>query len=169
MADGIEIEVTLSNDNIEGIKEATAEAILTALDAIGMQAATLARMELQNDPSRIDTGLLRNSITHAVSGRPPAIMEYAGSDTHTDQSPSAVRRGIVGEPAPEPRSGTYEGTAPEDPPDSPAVYIGTNVEYAGYVHEGTDRMAPNRFLKKAVEQNVSEFEQIFSQVLHNLS
>lgn len=34
-----------------------------------------------------------------------------------------------------------------------AVYIGTNVEYAIYVHAGTRRMAPNRFLKNAVERN----------------
>lgn len=117
-------------DNVDEIKKATNEAIITALDAIGMQAATLARMELQNSPSRIDTGLLRNSITHAVSGKPAAITEYKGSDTHTDESPSAVRRGIVGKPAPEPRSGTYEGTAPDDPEGQKAVYIGSNVEYA---------------------------------------
>ena len=163
----IEIEATLDVDNVEEIKKATSEAIINALDAIGMQAATLARMELQNSPSRIDTGLLRNSITHAVSGKPAAITEYKGSDTHTDESPSAVRRGIVGKPAPEPRSGTYEGTAPDDPEGQKAVYIGTNVEYAPYVHEGTDRMAPNRFLKNAIEKNKSEFEQIFEQLLHN--
>ena len=34
-----------------------------------------------------------------------------------------------------------------------AVYVGTNVEYAIYVHEGTSKMAPNRFLKNAVERN----------------
>lgn len=34
-----------------------------------------------------------------------------------------------------------------------AVYIGTNVNYAIYVHEGTCNMAPNRFLKNAVEHN----------------
>ena len=165
----VSIEASLGGDSVEEVKKATADAILVALDAIGMQAATLARMELQNNPSRIDTGLLRNSITHAVSGKPAAISEYTGSDTHTDKSPSAVRRGIVGQPAPEPRSGTYEGTAPDEGTGKEAVYIGTNVEYAAYVHEGTDRMAPNRYLKNAIEKNKSEFEQIISQVLRNLS
>lgn len=169
MTDGISIEVTFNNDNIEEIKNATQEAILVALDAVGMQAATLAARELQNNPSRIDTGLLRNSITHAVSGKPAAISEYTGSDTHTDKSPSAVRRGIVGQPAPEPRSGSYSGTAPDEGQGKEAVYIGTNVEYAAYVHEGTDRMAPNRFLKNAIERNKSEFEQIISQELRKLS
>ena len=126
----VSIEASLGGDSVEEIKKATAEAIETALNAIGMQAATLARMELQNNPSRIDTGLLRNSITHAVSGKPAAISEYTGSDTHTDKSPSAVRRGIVGQPAPEPRSGSYSGTAPDEGQGKEAVYIGTNVEYA---------------------------------------
>lgn len=34
-----------------------------------------------------------------------------------------------------------------------AVYIGTNVDYGIYVHEGTVNMTPNRFLKNAVENN----------------
>lgn len=38
-------------------------------------------------------------------------------------------------------------------PSESAVYIGTNVEYAIYVHEGTSRMAPNRFLKNAADRN----------------
>ena len=33
------------------------------------------------------------------------------------------------------------------------VYVGTNVEYALYVHEGTSRMEANRFLKNAVDRN----------------
>lgn len=34
-----------------------------------------------------------------------------------------------------------------------AVYVGTSVEYAIYVHEGTVNMEANRFLKNAVERN----------------
>lgn len=41
-----------------------------------------------------------------------------------------------------------------------AVYIGTNVEYAPYVHEGTYKMAPNRFLRNAVERNADEYKKI---------
>ena len=113
----IQIEATLGGDNVEEIKKATAEAIETALDAIGMQAATLARMELQNNPSRIDTGLLRNSITHAVSGKPAAISEYQASN-------ESKYNGKTPEP------GGYSGTAPDEGEGKEAVYIGTNVEYA---------------------------------------
>lgn len=162
MADSIEVEVEL---HVEEIQDAVQKAAENALNAVGMQAATLARMELQNSPSRIDTGLLRNSITHALAGKPAAISEYKGSDTHTSDSPSAVKRGLVGKPAPPPHEGHYTASAPAD--DVPTVYVGTNVEYAAYVHEGTDRMKANHFLKNAVEKNKAEFEKIIRDVLHD--
>ena len=40
----------------------------------------------------------------------------------------------------------------------PAAYIGTNVEYAIYVHDGTMKMAPNRFLVNAMERNVDQLK-----------
>lgn len=40
-----------------------------------------------------------------------------------------------------------------------AEYIGTNVEYAPYVHEGTSKMAPNRFLRNAVERNQKQIKE----------
>lgn len=39
------------------------------------------------------------------------------------------------------------------------VYIGSNVQYALYVHEGTVRMAPNRFLTNAVDRNKDQINQ----------
>lgn len=38
------------------------------------------------------------------------------------------------------------------------LFVGTNVEYAPYVHEGTARMKPNRFLRNAFERNMSQIE-----------
>lgn len=77
----------------------------TALEAVGLHIEGEAKEELENTPRRIDTGNLRNSITHRVVDA------------------------------------------------EKAVYIGTNVEYALYVHEGTSRMDPNRYLKNAVDRN----------------
>jgi HK97 gp10 family phage protein len=45
------------------------------------------------------------------------------------------------------------------------VYVGTNVEYGPYVHEGTDRMAPNRFLRNAVERHRDEYNQIIKDAM----
>lgn len=98
-------------DNTELVKKASEEAIERALEAIGLQAEGYAKLELENDPRRIDTGRLRNSITH----------QRQGKDTEV---------------------------------------IGTNVEYAEYVHEGTRRMEPNRFLRNAVTKNIDEYKQI---------
>ena len=80
------------------------EALDVALEAVGLHIEGEAKEELENTPRRIDTGNLRNSITHQVI-------------------------------------------------DEPAVVVGTDVEYALYVHEGTSRMAPNRYLKNAVDRN----------------
>lgn len=131
--------------------EAAAE---LALDAAGSQAATLAANELQRSPSRIDTGLLKNSITWAVGGKPAAISSYSAD------RPSKTTGKM-------PPSGSYSGTAPADTKNKKSVYVGTNVEYAIYVHEGTNRMAPNHFLKNAISKNRGELSEIMKRTLQN--
>ena len=112
---GVSFEIY--NDQTGEIIEASREAITRALEAIGFQCEAHAKTELQNTPTRIDTGRLRNSISHYVEG------------------------------------------------DS--AYVGTNVEYAIYVHEGTRKMAPNRFLKNAVMKNREEYKGIAESYLKN--
>ena len=80
------------------------------MEAVGLHLEGEAKDELENDPRRIDTGNLRNSISHAVDEK------------------------------------------------EPAVYIGSNTSYAVYVHEGTVRMAPNRFLRNAMERNEDQIK-----------
>lgn len=129
------------NDHTEEFKNAMREAITTSLEAMGLQAESYAKLELENSPRRIDTGLLRNSITYALDGQPPAIGSYSSDDGS--------------------KTGSYSGAAPHESNKSvQSVYIGTNVEYGIYVHEGTDRMAPNRFLRNAVEKNASQYKAI---------
>lgn len=116
------------------------KALEKALTAVGIHLEGEAKEELENSPRRIDTGLLRNSITWALDGEAPAVSSYSGD------SPSKY----TGKPA---ESGSYSGTAPKESGKNRSVTIGTNVEYALYVHEGTVNMSPNRFLKNAVERN----------------
>lgn len=140
----------MRNDRTKEVKEQMADRALVALDAVGMQASSLAKMELQKSPMRVDTGLLRNSITHAVSGKPAAIGSYS-ADT-----PKKGRE----------NSGSYAGSAPApSTPQQPFVLVGTNVEYALYVHEGTRNMAPNRFIANALRNNTGELEKIIKTVL----
>ena len=45
------------------------------------------------------------------------------------------------------------------------VIIGTNVEYAKYVHFGTVKMAPNAFLEKALKNHVDQYKKIYQEEL----
>lgn len=96
--------IRINDHSAEYLKDVS-NALDAALEAVGIHIEGEAKEELENTPRRIDTGNLRNSITHEVVDA------------------------------------------------EKAVYVGTNVEYGIYVHEGTSKMAPNRFLKNAVERN----------------
>ena len=93
-------------------------------------------------------GLLRGSITHALSGKQPAISTY--------QDNAGKRRG------------SYSGTAPEESGSNKiSVYIGTNVEYAPYQELGTIHMAAQPFLKPAVADHANTYRKIIENELKN--
>ena len=104
-------DFTLIDHSREAKQELEAK-LERGMTAVGLQAEANAKLELENDPRRIDTGRLRNSIAN----------QYV--------------------------------------PSEKAVYIGTNVEYALPVHEGTSRMRPNRFLKNACVNNANDYKAI---------
>lgn len=106
-----------SNLAIEEIKKKAYK----ILEAVGLHLEGEAKEELNNSPRRIDTGLLRNSITHAMDGEAPAIATYRGDNESRYDSQKGVP------------SGSYHGTAPKLSKGQTAAYIGTNVEYAAYV------------------------------------
>lgn len=127
------------DDHSDEYMKAVDEALEAAMEAIGIHIEGEAKEELENSPRRIDTGLLRNSITYAVDGEAPAISTYSADSG--------------GE------SGSYSGTAPKEKGNDRSVMIGSNVSYAIYVHEGTSRMTANRFLKNAVERNKDQINE----------
>ena len=134
-----------------------------ALEDIGQQAEGHAKTYLESSPERVDTGRLRNSITHTYSHK-------AGfSHSYKDKAGNSYSQDI----------GTGESVR--------TVFIGTNVEYAVYVHEGTGEyatggtgaknipwryqdakgnwyttrgMKPNRFLKNAIQNHTAEYKEI---------
>lgn len=117
-------EFGMKDDNTEKVKKQLAEKALVALDAAGLQAASLAKRELQKSPMRVDTGLLRNSITHAVAGKSAAIGGYHADKGLTGKSAKSKNAGSV-------KMGFYAGNAPPpENPEQPFVLVGTNVEYA---------------------------------------
>ena len=142
----VEVNVTDNSDEFLRLLGIVSE---NALDACGYQAEGHAADYLESDPRRVDTGLLRNSITHAVGGKEPTKKKYQSNPSDKDGKP--VSPLITGE---------YAGLAPEAPDGEKIVYIFTNVEYAVYVHQGTSKMRANRFLKNAVTNHGDEYRAI---------
>lgn len=94
----------------------------------------------------VDTGLLRNSITYAISGKSPAKKSYKANSG--------------GE------SGSYDGTVGDE--NELAVYIGTNVEYAEAVEYG-DRMhhenGQAHFLRDGISDHLDEYKEAIKQIM----
>lgn len=141
-----DIDVKITDNSPEFLNELS-NRVDKILEAVGIHLEGEAKEELENSPRRIDTGLLRNSITHALSGEAPAISSYSGDKPSRYEKSQEIPHG------------SYSGTAPADPDNAKAVYIGSNVQYAAYVHEGTSRMSPNRFLKNAVTKNENQIKE----------
>lgn len=115
-----EVKITVKSDNSEQAKKELQAKTRKALEAVGIQASSAAREELQKSPKRIDTGLLRNSITYALDGKGAAIGSYKADK-------ASKYSGKIPEP------GTYTGKAEKEPDGKIAVYVGTNVNYSVYV------------------------------------
>lgn len=107
---------TIKVDNSGKVLKDLAKAKERALTMIGMIAENYAVYEIENNPRRVDTGRLKNSITYKVEGEK-------------------------------------------------AVHVGTNVEYAQYVHFGTVKMRENPFLYKAFNNHLDEYKDILKSEL----
>ena len=142
------------HDNSKEVSDNIKAALLRGLEKCGLVAEGYAKKlapvgtpESTGIPGYIG-GLLRGSITHALSGKQPAISTY--------QDNAGTRRG------------SYSGTAPEESgSNKSAVYIGTNVEYAPYVCLGTIHMNAQPFLKPAVNDHKDEYRKILENSLKN--
>ena len=112
-------------DDIERATEA-------ALEMIGGIVESAAKEKLTENES-VDTGLLRNSITHALGGEKAAISTY-----------TADKGG---------KSGSYDVNAPNDKKGKRTVYVGSNVHYAPHVELGTVHSGAKPYLRPAVEES----------------
>lgn len=139
-----DVQFSMSS-NADLIKEQTEEAIITALQTVGVQAQAHATAEITAQGA-VDTGRLRASITFAVSGDP------ARRNTYIDDQMTGYS---------EPVEGAGEST-------DHTLYLGTNVEYAPYVEMGTSKMPARPFIRPAVENHLSEYQQIFEQTLSKI-
>ena len=133
-------------DNSKLVLDELNAKIPVALEAVGLQAEGNAQLALGD---HVDTGLLHNSITHALAGESPAISAY---------SADKLKNGKI-------ETGTYSGTVPGDKGYNHTVYIGTNVEYAIYLETGTSKMDPVGYLKRAASKHIAEYKKILETFL----
>ena len=122
-------------DNSQAFLKAKDEAMARALEAIGLTAERHAK-----EKCPVDTGRLRNSITHATNN-------YLGVRSYQD----AKHTGIY-----------FDGTA-KAVPEKGSVYIGTNVEYAKYVEAGDSMRHTSggaHFIRDAAANHNLEYRRI---------
>lgn len=130
------------------LKELEAK-LSVAAEVIGGKAEGFAKLLC-----RVDTGRLRNSITHGIPGQ---TLNFKYTDDN-------------GNPA-----GEYNGAIPLDPSGKKfVVTIGSNVEYAPYIELGSKRRKkngetivrpPRPFLRPAIENHREEYKAVLKQIL----
>lgn len=150
-------DFTIKDNHTDEILAAMKERVSAALEAVGAQAENYAKMKCP-----VDTGLLRNSITHAVSGNGAAISGYHAA-YGSNRTSKGNRRSASSKVAGSVGVGRYTGTIGDE--KEAAVYIGTNVEYAPYVELGTSHHKEQPFLKPAVVNHVNEYKRIVEAIM----
>jgi hypothetical protein len=141
----VNIEVSLV-DNTDLVLQATDEQIEMALIAIGAKMESHAKA----DYVPVDTGRLKNSITFALAGGPAQISSYGPDSGGGDDE----------------QSKPYSGTAPADPGGKVrSVYVGSNVEYAEIVEEGTSGRRGKHYLRNAVNNHIEEYKNLAERAL----
>lgn len=130
------LDFSIESDNTQKVLSELQDAVERALEICGGKAETYAK---KNCP--VDTGLLRNSITHAVAGGNPSTMHY-----------KADKGG---------ESGNYTGPIGKDGDNT--MYIGSNVSYAAdnELHHKTK----SGFLRNAIQNHISEYKNVIESEL----
>lgn len=153
--------VKLTVNNIEEAKKIMHKRILVALEASGLFAERKAK-----EKCPVDTGRLRNSITHVVSGDPER--SYSFSADYTSKFLTGENRALSKEEK-EMDNKTY--IIPKTDENLETLWVGTNVFYAPYVEagvleDGTYRK-PKPFLVPALTEHKNEYKAIIIRYLSN--
>jgi hypothetical protein len=145
----VNLDVSLV-DNSKLVSEATDQQIEMALIAIGAKMESNAKALYVP----VDTGRLKNSITFALAGGPAQISSYGPDSGGGDDK----------------QSKPYSGTAPADPGGKVrSVYVGSNVEYAEVVENGTAGRRGRHYLRDAVNNHIEEYKDLAEMALSGKS
>lgn len=142
--DHLKVNVSLV-DNADLLLQATDAQIEQALIAVGAKMESNAKALYVP----VDTGRLKNSITFALAGGSANITSYKADGGGEDE-----------------QSKPYSGTAPADPGGKVrSVYVGTNVEYAEAVENGTSGRKGRHYLRDAVNNHIEEYKSLVERAL----
>ena len=133
------MDIQIKKDNTWAVQRSLEKAIGVALEEVGLVAAGYAKKKCA-----VDTGYLRNSICHGVSG---SRFVNTWTDDHMT------------------KGGSVSGTMGSE--KDHYAFIGTNVEYAAYVEFGTSRTAAQPFIKPAVNDHINQYKTIIKNRLQN--
>lgn len=136
--------MNIEDNNENAVRNELDKRMTRAVEVIGSIIESAAK-----DLSPVDTGLLRNSITHGAAGGKLAISEYTDDD------------GV--------QKGQYPTTnIPKDPGgEKYVVVVGTNVRYAPYQELGAPNanVPPAPFLRPAFENNAATIRDALEKIL----
>lgn len=166
------VEITI---NTKQLTDDMAEGIRKGLEAAGIFIEGRAKAY-----APVDTGLLRNSIAHALSGEQPSIGGGLKGGRHqrtyksnpTNKHGEAVETVVGKDGKARLPNGTYAHVVQRaNSVADMRVYVGTNVEYAPYVEMGhvnarTGRRVPAQpYIQPAFNNNMTAARQIIEQYL----
>ena len=135
MSDGMRFNIRVESNStliLDELGEAT-ERALYAIGVKGVEGSVDAISGKYGIPSAVDTGRLRASISFIT--------------------PTQKGGGEVGTPNGKPQD-KLSGSAEKN-----TVVVGSNVEYAEYVHNGTSRMEARPFLREGIDKTKDQMQE----------
>lgn len=143
----IDMTIKITADNIDKVMEDLNEELERGLEKVGQVA--------EGDVSKmcvVDTGRLRNSISHSTKAN-PSNKSYSWKDSTKGRDTKA------GTDTTESHGGEMDAK----------VYVGTNVTYAEHVEYGTSKMEAQPFLRPAIQKNLHKYRKILESELYHLN
>ena len=136
MSDGMRFTIRVENNSqlALGELEKTTERVLYAIGVKAVEGSVDAISGKYDTAPAVDTGRLRASISFITP----------------------TKKGDSGQPKPANAQASDEltGTAEQN-----TVVVGSNVEYAEYVHNGTSKMAGRPFLREGIDKTKDEMQE----------
>ena len=165
----MEIQVEIQ-DNAELFKREFEEKLKTTLEAVGLQAEGNSKLEIENLPRRVDTGLLRNSITHKVVGDDSVIIGsnvfysvyvHEGTGKYATKGSTGDGWWVYVKGSTSSKISAHGKRYPEAQARRVVAYLKSK----GLDAHMTQGMKPNRFLTNAMEKHRDEYKKIIETIM----